>query len=181
MAMILEVPPVDDLKASVRTLEHRTGKLERDLQDLANSTREMAGDLRVLTTEVSNTTQSVRTMTDALKQIVLTEAKRGDPISVKSFLGTMATGAGTIAALGAFVWWVIASSPIVMDLSNRLSKIDDPAMGRVAALERVVPENKKIVMDLEHRLSRLDDKEIGRVARIEKELEWSTRVVRTAK
>lgn len=93
----------------------------------------------------------------------------------------MGAGAASIAALGGFVWWVIASSPIVMDLSNRLSKIDDPVTGRVAALERVVPENKTAVVDLEHRLNRLDDKEIGRIARLEKELEWSTRVVRTAK
>ena len=181
MAMIMEVPPVDDLKASVRTLEHRTGKLERDLQDLANSTREMAGDLRVLTTEVTNTSHSVRLMTEAMDKLVVSEAKRGGPFTVKSFFGTMGAGAASIAALGGFVWWVIASSPIVMDLSNRLSKIDDPVTGRVAALERVVPENKTAVVDLEHRLNRLDDKEIGRIARIEKELEWSARVVISAK
>ncbi|CAN1722005.1 protein of unknown function [Hyphomicrobium sp. 1Nfss2.1] len=60
------------------------------------------------------------------------DQKRPQAITWPAIAG-VACGLAAVATVG---WWLIGSAPAVQDLDRRLSKLDDPDIGRVRVLER---------------------------------------------
>ena len=69
-------------------------------------------------------------------ETLLERAASHPPLSFKGVIGPLAALAGSIAMLAAFTYQFIAHSPAVTD--KRLTKLDDPEIGRVLALERAL-------------------------------------------
>jgi len=49
---------------------------------------------------------------------------------------TVAITCAALASIAGVVWWLIGTSPAVLELRDRMSKIDDPDVGRVPRIER---------------------------------------------
>lgn len=53
----------------------------------------------------------------------------------RTVAATLLTTGAVISMLGAFTWWLIAQSPAVQNLERRVTRLDDPEIGRVPKLE----------------------------------------------
>lgn len=99
-------------------LEERVGRLE---QEQVRQGEQIVG----LRAEVGGVGQDV-------KQLLARDAARPEGLTWKALAGLCA-GAITIAIVGG---WLIAMSPAVLELDRRVSRLDDPTVGRVQAVER---------------------------------------------
>ncbi len=66
------------------------------------------------------------------------EAARPEPMGWRTVIGTLGSVASVIAMMAFFSWWFIATSPTVLDLDRRLTRLDDRDIGRVTRLEKDV-------------------------------------------
>lgn len=67
-----------------------------------------------------------------VERLLERDAKRPQAVTFQA-----ATGACIgVAAIAAVVWWLIGNAPAVQDLDRRLSKLDDPEVGRVTRVEK---------------------------------------------
>lgn len=107
------------------SIEDRVGSLERE-------TARHGEQLGRLSADLGHVRQSVADVGADVKELLGREARRpGTPT-----LQTIALTCGGISAIGAVVWWLIAQSPAVQELRDRMGRLDDPTVGRVPALER---------------------------------------------
>lgn len=106
---------------SQQVLEERVGQLERE------QTRqgEQLGQVRA---EVSKIGAGVEKLLDR-------EARRPDALTGKTIVATLISTGVAVSMLAGFVWWMIANAPAVESLDRRLTKLDDPELGRVRRLE----------------------------------------------
>lgn len=86
--------------------------------------------------------QSVGEINVGVKSLLERAAARGDPLSWRGIAGAVVTTCAVLMALGGLVSWGIAVSPVVQDHERRLTKLDDPDVGRVTALERRMTDAK---------------------------------------
>ena len=71
---------------------------------------------------------------DGVEKRLERDARRPSPMNLPTVLTTLVAAAGTMGAIGAFVWWIVATSPAVQALDQRLTRLDDPETGRVTTL-----------------------------------------------
>lgn len=107
---------------SQAVLEERVGLLEREQARQG----EQLGQVR---SEVSKVAAGVDKLLDR-------EARRPDAMTGRTVAATLLTTGAVVSMVGAFVWWLIAQSPAVTDLEKRVTRLDDPELGRVPRLEK---------------------------------------------
>lgn len=100
------------------SVEDRVGALERE-------TARHGEQLGHLSGEVSKIGVGVERLLDR-------DARRPSSLTWQVVAGTC----GGIAATASVVWWLIGASPAVTELDRRLSRLDDPEVGRVPRLEK---------------------------------------------
>lgn len=110
-------------------LEDRVGALERE-------TVRQGEQLGQVKAEVSQVRADVGKVAAGVDRLLEREAARPQSLTGKTIAATCA-GLLSIAAVG---WWLVGSSPAVVDLGRRLDRLDDPQVGRVPALERKVDQ-----------------------------------------
>lgn len=103
---------------SQQVLEERVGNVERDLARRGQQIDRMEVD--------------VRDIGSGVKQLLERDARRPQALSWASIAGTC----GGLAAMAAVVWWLIGSSPAMVDLERRVTRLDDPYIGRVTRIEK---------------------------------------------
>lgn len=102
---------------SQEVLEERVGKLETEQVRQGARLDELVRD--------------VGKIGSGVEKLLDREAKRPPAL-------TWATIGGTAAALVSIAlvgWWLISSSPAIQDLRDRVSRLDDPEVGKVRRLE----------------------------------------------
>jgi hypothetical protein len=104
-------------------LQRRVGFVETELARQGERLGRMELD-------VSKTSSGVDTL--------LERAAANPPMSFKGVIGTVVSLCALLGMLAAFTYQFIAHSPAVGDLEKRLTKLDDPEIGRVQAVERVL-------------------------------------------
>lgn len=119
--------------------EQRLGHVERDLSDVR-------GEMRVMGNDVSGLKGAVGSVASDVKQLLERDARRPEAATWPKVLGTLAVAGAAIGGIGGFVWWIIATSPVIEQLKDADRR-------------------------LERRVERLDDDDIGRVSRIEQRLD----------
>jgi hypothetical protein len=102
------------------SIEDRVGEVEREQ---ARQGVELAS-LRGQVSEVGSD----------VKKLLAQEAGRPTPLTGMTILATL----GSLGAAAGVVWWLIGNAPAVQDLDRRLTRLDDPEIGRVRAIERKV-------------------------------------------
>lgn len=75
-----------------------------------------------------------------VEKLLERDAKRPQALSWGGIAGTC----GGLAAMAAVVWWLIGASPAIVELERRMSKLDDPDIGRVPRLEKEVGWNARV-------------------------------------
>jgi hypothetical protein len=85
-------------------------------------------------TELGHLKSSLAKVGSGVEQLLEANARRPSPVGLTTIAATLAAAAGTMAGIGTFVWWIIATSPTVQDLDRRLTRLDDPETGRVSRL-----------------------------------------------
>lgn len=108
-----------------QVLEERVGQLEQEQFRQGERLVRVEGDVSYVKTEVSYVKAGVDK---------LLERQASAPTALTG--KTIAATCGSIVAVAYVVWWLIGSSPAVVDLSRRLDRLDDPQVGRVPAVER---------------------------------------------
>jgi hypothetical protein len=110
-------------------LEERVGALEGDVSRLRT-------DVAVLGRDVSDVKQQGTTILQAIQSLEKRDAARPPPTNVRAIVGTTVAIAAGLGGVATAVWWFIAVSPVVQDLDRRLTKLDDPEVGKVLRMER---------------------------------------------
>jgi hypothetical protein len=103
---------------SQETLEHRVGEVEREQA-------RQGAKLDHLTREVGDVATGVKTLLER-------DARRPQAMT----WGTIAATAGGLIGVAAVGWWLVGTSPAVQELKERLTKLDDPEVGRVTRVEK---------------------------------------------
>jgi hypothetical protein len=67
-----------------------------------------------------------------VERLLERDAKRPQAMTFQTVAGTCVG----LAAVAGVVWWLIGSAPAVQELRDRLSKLDDPDIGRVTRVEK---------------------------------------------
>jgi hypothetical protein len=114
-------------------IEERVGKLE--LGQARQETR-----LERIEVDLSKVGMGV-------EKLLEREAKRPEPTTWKNVAGTLGATFTVIGALAVFVWWFIAASPVVLDLDRRLTRLDDPDVGRVTRVEKEIGWTARVRRD----------------------------------
>lgn len=114
---------------SQQLLEERVGTLEREQARQGAKLDHLSG----VVGEVSS----------GVKTLLERDARRPQALS----WGVIAATAGGLIGVAAVGWWLIETSPAVRELNGRIDKVnervtrlDDPEIGRVPAVERKVHE-----------------------------------------
>lgn len=76
--------------------------------------------------------RDVTSVAEGVSKLLERDAQRPDGLTWK----TIAATCGSIVAVAYVVWWLIGSSPAVVEHGRRLDRLDDPQVGRVHNLER---------------------------------------------
>ena len=105
-------------------LETRVGAVERDLVRQGE--------------QLSQVRAEVRVVGEGVNRLLDRDAKRPDAITSRTVATTLIAAGTIVTMLGGFTWWLIAHSPAVASLEQRLTRLDDPEMGKVPSLERRV-------------------------------------------
>lgn len=112
----------------IEGIEGRVGALEGDVSRLRT-------DVAVLGTTIHDVkTQNVTILT-AIQSLEKRDLTRPAPTNWRTVAATTATLA-TLAIFGITgIWYSIQVSPSVIDLEKRLTKLDDPEVGKVTRLQ----------------------------------------------
>jgi hypothetical protein len=105
--------------------EERLGHVEQGLASVK-------ADVRVLGHDLSALKGDVQKVGAGVEQLLSRDAKRPEPIGLKVLGGA----AAALASCAIIVWWLIEHSPAVQLLDRRVSRLDDPEIGRVTRIER---------------------------------------------
>jgi hypothetical protein len=114
---------------SQEQLEARVGKVEDSITSLTSDVRVVAHDQAALRGEVSKIGAGV-------DELLKRDARRPQAMTWQTIGGTC----GGLVAIAAVVWWLIGAAPVVQDLDKRLSRLDDPEVGRIPRVEKKVQE-----------------------------------------
>ncbi len=101
-----------------QVLEERVGQLEQEQFRQGERLGRVEGD--------------VGEIKSGVRQLLERQATAPAALTWKTIAATCGSG----VAVAYVVWWLIGSSPAVVDLSKRLDRLDDPIVGRVPAVER---------------------------------------------
>lgn len=110
-------------------LEERVGSLEGDVSRLRT-------DVAVLGRDVSDVKQQGSSILQAIQNLERRDATRPPPTNWRAVMLTAATIAAGIGGAATAVWWFIGTSPVVQALDRRLTKLDDPEVGKVTRIEQ---------------------------------------------
>jgi hypothetical protein len=108
-------------------IEERVGQLEREQARQGERLGRMEADL-------GKTAAGV-------ERLLERDAKRPSAVTGQTIVATCA-GLGVVAGV---VWWLIGSSPAVQELDRRLTRLDDPEVGRVPRIEKELGWTPRIV------------------------------------
>lgn len=117
-------------------LDDRVGRLEE-------TTQKFSADLRIMSNEIMGVKADVHKINDGVARLLEREARRPDALTGKTIIATLIATGTTIGMVGTFVWWLIAASPAVGVLESRMTRIDDPEIGKVTRLEHEIRELKR--------------------------------------
>lgn len=112
-------------------LETRVGAVERDLVRQGEQLNQVRAEVRVVG-------QSVDKVGANVDELLARDAKRPDALTGRTVAATLIAAGTIVSMLAAFVWWLIADSPAVRELDRRITRLDDPEMGRVPQIERKI-------------------------------------------
>ena len=105
--------------------EQRVGRVEQEQARQGERMERIEGDVgRVAAVATVNSNK--------LDRLLERDASRPASMTPQS----VAYACCGIASVGAVVWWLIGASPAVQDLDRRISKLDDPEVGRVTRIEK---------------------------------------------
>lgn len=110
---------------SQEILEERVGHLEGRVGRIETA-------VALVSTKQDAMQTNVTSISKGVEELVRRDARRPEPIGLK-MIGASGTA---IAATAVVVWWLIGHSPAVQDLEKRVTKLDDPDIGRVVRIER---------------------------------------------
>lgn len=110
-------------------MEERVGQLEGRVGRIETSVALLGSKQDLMKSDVDAIKAGVQTLIER-------DARRPEPASWKGIAGTLGATASVVGALALFVWWFIEASPIVQRLDRRLTRLDDPEVGRVPRLEK---------------------------------------------
>lgn len=113
---------------SQQILEERVGALEGDVSRLRT-------DVAVLGRDVSDVKQQGGTILQAIQNLEKRDASRPAPTNLKAVGLTAISIAAGLGGVATAVWWFIAVSPVVVDLERRLTKLDDPEIGKMVRVQ----------------------------------------------
>lgn len=113
---------------SYEALEKRVGLVEGDLGKLRT-------DVAVLGRDVSDVKTGNSAILTAIQDLQRREATRPQPTNWRAVVLTVITIAGGIGGAATAVWWFIGTSPVVQELDRRLTKLDDPDVGKIPRIE----------------------------------------------
>lgn len=119
---------IEEGRMSYAGLEKRVGSLEDDVS-------KMRTDVAVLGRDVTDVKSGNTAILQAIQNLERRDASRPQPTNWKAVLLTAATIAAGIGSAATAVWWFIGTSPIVQDIDRRLTKLDDPDIGKVTRME----------------------------------------------
>lgn len=121
-------------------MEERVGQLEGRVGRIETSVALIGSKQDAMASQVHDVGAGVRTLLER-------EAKRPEPTTWKNVAGTLGATVSVMGALAIFVWWFIAASPIVQAIDKRLTRLDDPEVGRVPRLEREAGWTAKVYVE----------------------------------
>ncbi len=103
------------------------------LEDRVNA---LGADVAGLKRDVAHHGHQLSEIGSGVRQLLDREARRPEPMGLKTVVGTVGSVVSIVGAMAFFTWWFISTSPVVTDLDRRLTKLDDKEIGRVPRLER---------------------------------------------
>lgn len=107
------------------SLEDRVGSLEI-------SSARHGEQLGRLSADLSSVRASVGEVGTDVKALLQREARKPPSLTFQ----TVALTCSAIGAIAAVGWWLIGTAPAVVELRDRMGRLDDPQVGRVPRLER---------------------------------------------
>lgn len=151
-------------------LDERVGRLESGFSTLSTQVAVLGRDVNELKASQSKLESSNQAILHGIQDLKQSEASRPPPQNIKTILGTLAMTAGAISALGAGVWWFIASSPAVQGVSDRLRAVESnldrtrsfvekwTEDGRLYNTEKRATDAERRTNEIEHRVQRLESR-----------------------
>lgn len=120
--------------------DERLGTVERRQSDLSSDMKVLQHDLTGLKGDVSKIGNDFQQQTASILQAIagLKEKDAARPPNT-NWRAVAATALGIfagVASLSTATWWFIEVSPIVQNLDRRLTRLDDPEVGRVTQMQK---------------------------------------------
>lgn len=106
------------------SLEQRVGHLEQETAKLH--------------VKVEHIEATVDRTASGVDQLLSMQAAKPDALTWRVVVATLLSALALISGMSAGTWWLIEHSPSVIQIDRRLTKLDDPELGRVPRLEEGV-------------------------------------------
>lgn len=121
-------------------LEERVGAVEGDVSKLRSEVAVLGRDVSGVKSDVNDVKNQGISILSVLQEMKIQDAARPQNTNWRTVLVTGAALFGSIGGIAAFVWWFVANSPAVQGVDKRVTRLDDPEVGKVYHLERRVDE-----------------------------------------
>jgi hypothetical protein len=106
---------------NLMNLDGRVGALERETARHGEQLNQLRNDVREVGTGVN--------------RLIEIEGQRPTALTSKQIGATIISVCAMGSMLAAFTWWMIANSPSVRSIEDRVTDLDHPTRGRVKQLE----------------------------------------------
>lgn len=110
-------------------------RIDDRVDRLEDTTHHLITDLKVTSNEISTLKAAVHKIGDGVSRLLERESRRPDALTAKTVVATLLATGTVVGMTGTFVWWLIAASPAFEGLDRRLSRLDDPEVGKVSRIE----------------------------------------------
>ncbi len=114
-------------------LESRVGALERDVTKLGQQVEHVSADLGHLRGDVRGVAENINKLIERENK---RDQRNGEALTWRGVAATILVTASICGALAGFSWWMVAVSPAVSSLTERMTDLDHPKRGRVTEVER---------------------------------------------
>lgn len=125
-------------------LEERVGALEGDVSKLRSEVAVLGRDVSGVKSDVNEVKNQGVNILSVLQEMKVSDAARPQNTNWRTVFMTGIAIFGSIGGIATFVWWFVANSPAVQGVDKRVTRLDDPEVGKIYRMERQIEDLERV-------------------------------------